>query len=82
MRQGIYNWKRILGPVSGSQEGAGKEAPGRRAGGREAVFTSVRSEWLGISFPGRRGRGIYKKRAAWLEGAWARLGRPQGNSGA
>lgn len=78
MRQGgIYNWKRILGPglglPRGSGQGRGAREKGRRAGG--CIYIGpVRMACISLS--AAAAAGIYKKRAAWLEGAWARLGRP------
>lgn len=54
----------------------GLGAPGRRVGGQETVFTLIRSKWLVISLSAAAAAGIYRKRAAWLEGARARPGRP------
>lgn len=45
-RSGIYTWKRRWGPGLGRSEGNGLGRGAREEGGREAVFTSVRSEWL------------------------------------
>lgn len=76
-RSGIYTWKQRQGPglprLEGGGQGRGSREEGGQAGG--CIYIGpVRMACSSLS--AAAAAGIYKKRAAWLEGAWAQRCRP------